>query len=44
MYAYTGVTWGGDLAEMKYQEVTQILGGKHFLQHMMLVGGKMVSG
>jgi len=42
MYAYTGVTWGEKkkLYEMKYQEVTQILGSRHFLQHLVLVGGR----
>jgi hypothetical protein len=29
-----------NLHEMKYQEVTQILGSKHFLQHFVLVGGR----
>jgi hypothetical protein len=31
---------GKNLYEIKYQEVTQILDGKHFLQHLVLVGGK----
>jgi hypothetical protein len=26
--------------EMKYQEVTQILDSKHFLQHLVVVGGR----
>jgi len=31
---------GKNLYEMKYQEFTQILGSKHFLQHLVLVGGR----
>jgi hypothetical protein len=33
-----------NLYEIKYQEVTQILGSKHFLQPLGVGGGKMVSG
>jgi len=40
MYAYTGVARKKNLHEMKYQEVTQILGSKRFLQCLVLVGGR----